>query len=1072
MIFSKWHGGNAGNYWLGISGAGKPILSREVSPWTVEAPDVLPEDEWHHIAATYDGSQMRMYVDGILKNTVSAPGAVATTNVSTVKVHIGTGIHQTSPSVPIYLYKGDLDEIRVWNVARTATQIRQSLNNPLQGNESGLVGYYDFDQGVPSGTNTAINVAVNKVNSVSNGTLTNFDKTGTSSNFVASSSDVPISGATNICSNSSLQYTHPVEGGTWSISNGATATVSATGLLTAIGSENITLSYSYTINGCSFTATKAVSIVASAITTQPSTTAQNLCINGITSSLSVTATGLGISYQWYRNTTALTSGGTLIAGATNAVYMPSNSLVGTTYYYCVVGNSCTSSMTSTISGAITISPASVAGTITGSTSICSGATTTLTLSGNVGTVQWQKLESPIWSDIIGATNTVYTTPNLTQNTSYRAVVTNSTCTAINTASINIVVNALPVISGLNLVETNTTLALTATTTPANSNVWVSSNTAIASISNTGVVTGLTPGSTTITYTNASGCTATQAITVVAGATQPPVLTSPVSNTTGVTTFNINYSLPENPLAGSVRLTFTPTAGGTPIVWTMTNATSVSFSYAVGTNPVVANPNNVLTGAALPFGSYNLTLSYQDAFGNPVAQVTNTNIQTLASPSISFASTTQTAVVNRTISITTNNSGGAATFAIAPALPAGVVLNSSTGLISGTPTAIMASRSYTVTATNAAGSSSVTFTLFIDSDLDGDGIGDTTDPDIDGDRVLNTVEIQEGTSPTNPNDYKDSDGDGVPDYIESQQGTNPNNPSDRRDTDGDGVPDYVEILQGTNPNTPGDQLIDSDGDGVPNYVEAQQGTNPNNPNDRKDSDGDGVPDYVEIRQGTNPNVPNIQVVDTDGDGVLDAIDTDDDGDTILDINDAFPLDKNEWKDTDRDGRGDNADTDDDNDGILDVCDVDVNGDGIPDNGTDIDRDGIIDSCDPDRDGDGVNNTTDNCPDLPNTDQADRDRDGLGDVCDTIVLNAAQTFTPNGDGINDTWVVYNLENHPGSIVRVFNSNGKQVFYSANYKNDWNGNYQGSSEMLPIGSYLYQIDLDGDGSIDEQAWLYITK
>jgi gliding motility-associated-like protein len=213
-------------------------------------------------------------------------------------------------------------------------------------------------------------------------------------------------------------------------------------------------------------------------------------------------------------------------------------------------------------------------------------------------------------------------------------------------------------------------------------------------------------------------------------------------------------------------------------------------------------------------------------------------------------------------------------------------------------------------------------------------------------------------------------------------------------------------------------------------------------------------------------------DTDGDGILDSTDTDDDGDTILDINDAFPLDKNEWKDTDGDGIGDNADTDDDNDGILDVCDVDVNGDGIPDNGVDMDGDGIIDSCDTDRDGDGVNNTSDNCPDLPNTDQADRDRDGKGDVCDTTELNVSEGLTPNGDGINDTWVVYNLENHPGSIVRVFNANGKEVFYSNNYQNDWSGNYQGSSEMLPVGSYLYQIDLGGNGSIDVQGWLYITK
>lgn len=121
---------------------------------------------------------------------------------------------------------------------------------------------------------------------------------------------------------------------------------------------------------------------------------------------------------------------------------------------------------------------------------------------------------------------------------------------------------------------------------------------------------------------------------------------------------------------------------------------------------------------------------------------------------------------------------------------------------------------------------------------------------------------------------------------------------------------------------------------------------------------------------------------------------------------------------------------------------------------------------------MNNTSDNCPDKPNRDQADRDHDGLGDVCDTIELNTTQAITPNGDGINDTWVIYNLANHPGSTVRVFNTNGVQVFYSTNYQNDWSGNYQGGSEMLPVGSYLYQIDLGSDGTIDEQGWLYLTK
>ena len=234
--------------------------------------------------------------------------------------------------------------------------------------------------------------------------------------------------------------------------------------------------------------------------------------------------------------------------------------------------------------------------------------------------------------------------------------------------------------------------------------------------------------------------------------------------------------------------------------------------------------------------------------------------------------------------------------------------------------------------------------------------------------------------------------------------------------------------------------------------------------------------VTAQDGTTVNNYIITIsrvdLDTDSDGIVNAVDTDDDNDGVLDVNDAFPINRLEWTDSDHDGIGNNADPDDDNDGILDACDVDTNGDGIPDNGTDLDADGINDGCDPDIDGDGVINSRDNCPNTPNTNQADRDHDGIGDVCDTIEINASQAITPNGDGINDTWVIYNLANHPGSTVRVFTANGAQVFYSANYQNNWTGNYQGSSEMLPVGSYLYQIDLGGDGSIDTQGWLYITK
>ncbi len=390
------------------------------------------------------------------------------------------------------------------------------------------------------------------------------------------------------------------------------------------------------------------------------------------------------------------------------------------------------------------------------------------------------------------------------------------------------------------------------------------------------------------------------------------------------------------------------------------------------------------------------------------------------------------------------------------------------------------------------------------DSDNDGINDANDPDADGDGVTNIQEAIDGTNPlksdtdgdgvidstekTDGTDPKDSckfilasqtlspsaawnaadcDGDGVPNAQEVIERTNPLDRRDYKDTDSDGIPDYIEVEQGTNPSLARDGR-DTDGDGVPDYIENQEGTNPNNKTSYLDTDGDGLSNYKEGYNYRNPGAS----LDTDRDGTPDYLDLDSDGDSVLDRNDAFPINRLEWTDSDRDGTGDNADTDDDNDGILDACDVDSNGDGIPDNGTDLDADGINDGCDTDKDGDGVNNTSDNCPNSPNTDQADRDNDGLGDSCDTIEINASQAITPNGDGINDTWVVYNLGNHPGSTVRVFNSNGVQVFYSTNYQNNWTGNYEGKNEMLPVGSYLYQIDLGGDGSIDAQGWLYITK
>lgn len=69
---------------------------------------------------------------------------------------------------------------------------------------------------------------------------------------------------------------------------------------------------------------------------------------------------------------------------------------------------------------------------------------------------------------------------------------------------------------------------------------------------------------------------------------------------------------------------------------------------------------------------------------------------------------------------------------------------------------------------------------------------------------------------------------------------------------------------------------------------------------------------------------------------------------------------------------------------------------------------------------------------------------------VVPNA---FTPNGDGINDTWVIEYLESYPGATVQVYNRYGQLVFNSNGYPKPWNGTVNGNS--LPVGTYYWIIN-----------------
>jgi len=73
--------------------------------------------------------------------------------------------------------------------------------------------------------------------------------------------------------------------------------------------------------------------------------------------------------------------------------------------------------------------------------------------------------------------------------------------------------------------------------------------------------------------------------------------------------------------------------------------------------------------------------------------------------------------------------------------------------------------------------------------------------------------------------------------------------------------------------------------------------------------------------------------------------------------------------------------------------------------------------------------------------------------TSKILAPNAFSPNGDGINDTWVIPNLSAYPGVTVDVYNRYGQLVFHSENNNKNWDGTYNG--KPLPMATYYYIID-----------------
>jgi hypothetical protein len=99
--------------------------------------DEWEADRWYHIACSWDGATATVYVDGVAESSVSLAKTLPTTSAD---LTLGVGSEGNSGWI------GLIDEVRVWNVARTEEQIREALCS-LDGSEAGLAGGWDFEEG-------------------------------------------------------------------------------------------------------------------------------------------------------------------------------------------------------------------------------------------------------------------------------------------------------------------------------------------------------------------------------------------------------------------------------------------------------------------------------------------------------------------------------------------------------------------------------------------------------------------------------------------------------------------------------------------------------------------------------------------------------------------------------------------------------------------------------------------------------------------------------------------------------------------------------------------------------------
>lgn len=179
------------NKYVASSGNGWAIhyAGGQVSGWYYALPGyvntTLPGvsvslNTWHHVAMVVETTGSKLYVDGVLASSAGwsgVPTMATTTQDVTLGEYVGNAIGGK-------FFPGAVDEVRIWNGARSLAEIQAFKDTEIASMPSCLMAYYKFSEGSADGVNTGVTALPDIANAFAdNGTLANFALSGTTGNW-------------------------------------------------------------------------------------------------------------------------------------------------------------------------------------------------------------------------------------------------------------------------------------------------------------------------------------------------------------------------------------------------------------------------------------------------------------------------------------------------------------------------------------------------------------------------------------------------------------------------------------------------------------------------------------------------------------------------------------------------------------------------------------------------------------------------------------------------------------------------------------------------------------------------